>query len=45
MWAWIWIVALYALGIGLFQWLGGIGAAATAIQRWGRASGERRRLN
>jgi hypothetical protein len=43
MWGWIWIVVLYLFSIGLFRWLGGIGAAADAIQRWGRASGERRR--
>lgn len=43
MWDVIWIVALYALGIGFFQWLGGIGAASSAIQQWGRASAERRR--
>jgi hypothetical protein len=43
MWGWIWIVAVYLLSISLFRWLGGIGAAADAIQRWGRAVGERRR--
>jgi hypothetical protein len=43
MWSWIWIAVLYALGMGFFHWLGGIGAAANAIQRWGNATGERRR--
>jgi hypothetical protein len=43
MWSWIGVVALYVLGIGLFQWLGGIGAAADAITSWGRASSEKRR--
>jgi hypothetical protein len=43
MWGLIWIVVLYVLGIGLFHLLGGIDAAASAIQRWGHASGERRR--
>jgi hypothetical protein len=43
MWTWIWIVALYLLSISLFRWLGGIGAAADAIQRWGQSVGERRR--
>ncbi|HEY8406406.1 MAG TPA: hypothetical protein VIK66_00370 [Gaiellaceae bacterium] len=43
MWAWVWIVVLYAFGIGLFQWLGGIGAAADAIERWGHASAGRQR--
>jgi hypothetical protein len=42
MWSWLWIAVLYVLGIGFFRWLGGIGAAATAIQRWGHAVGERR---
>jgi hypothetical protein len=40
---WIWIAALYVLGIGFFRWLGGIGAAADAITSWGRATGERHR--
>jgi len=43
MWDWIWIGILYVLGMGFFRWLGGIGAAADAIQRWGHATGERRR--
>jgi hypothetical protein len=43
MWSWIWAIALYLLSIGLFRWLGGVGAAASAIQRWGHATGERRR--
>ena len=43
MWSWVWIVAVYLLSISLFRWLGGIGAAADAIQRWGHAVGERRR--
>jgi hypothetical protein len=42
-WGWVWIVALYVLGIGFFHWLGGIGAAGDAIERWGRATAERRR--
>ncbi len=36
-------VVLYILGIGFFRWLGGIGAAAEAIERWGHAAAERRR--
>jgi hypothetical protein len=43
MWQWIWIVAVYLLSISLLRWLGGIGSAADAIQRWGHAVGERRR--
>jgi hypothetical protein len=43
MWGWIWIATLYVLGIGFFRWLGGIGAAATALERWGHATAQRRR--
>ncbi len=43
MWGWIGIAALYVLGMGCFHWLGGISAAANAIQRWGHATAERRR--
>jgi hypothetical protein len=43
MWDWVWIGALYVLGMGFFHWLGGIGSAASAIQRWGHSHGERRR--
>jgi hypothetical protein len=38
MWDWVVIGVLYVLGIGFFQLLGGLGAAAEALQRWGRAS-------
>jgi hypothetical protein len=44
MWSWIWIGALYVLGIGFFRWLGGIGAASEAIQNWGRVTASRRRV-
>jgi hypothetical protein len=43
MWGWIGIAVLYVLGMGFFHWLGGIGAAAEAIQRWGHATAERKR--
>jgi hypothetical protein len=43
MWSWIVIGSLYVLGMSFFHWLGGIGAAADAISRWGHASAERRR--
>ena len=43
MWGWFWIIALYLLSVGLLRWLGGIGAAADAIQSWGHAVAERRR--
>jgi hypothetical protein len=39
---WIEIAVLYALGMGVFLWLGGISAAADAISRWGRSTAERR---
>ena len=35
---WIIIVALYMLGMGLFQILGGLGAAADALKTWGARS-------
>jgi hypothetical protein len=34
---------VYVLGIGFFRWLGGVAAAADAIQRWGRVTADRRR--
>jgi hypothetical protein len=40
---WIEIVLLYALGMGLFCWLGGLSSAADAFSRWGRAAAERSR--
>jgi hypothetical protein len=43
MWGWLLTGFLYVLGIGFFRWLGGIGAAADALERWGRATAERRR--
>ena len=43
MWEWILIAILYMLGIGFFRWIGGVGAAADAIQRWGHVTAERRR--
>jgi fermentation-respiration switch protein FrsA (DUF1100 family) len=42
MWGWLVIAVLYVVGIGFFRWLGGLGAAANAIQRWGQSVGERR---
>jgi hypothetical protein len=41
MWEWILIVGLYALGMGAFHVFGGLGAAAEAIENWGRASSAR----
>jgi len=43
MWSWVVIVALYATGLLLFQLLGGLSSAASAIQQWGRRSSEHRR--
>jgi len=45
MWGWIWIAVLYVLGMSFFWWLGGLGAAADAIQRWGHATADRRRTS
>jgi hypothetical protein len=42
--SWLLVGALYVLGIGLFRWLGGIGAASDAISQWGRATAARRRV-
>jgi len=39
--SWIGIALLYLLGMGLFRWLGGIGAAGNAISRWGSETAER----
>lgn len=39
---WIGIAVLYLLGMGLFCWLGGIGAAGDVLSQWGRATAERR---
>jgi hypothetical protein len=41
--SWIVIGVLYVLGIGFFQWLGGISAASDAIASWGRSTAEKRR--
>jgi hypothetical protein len=40
---WIVVIALYLFGIGIFRLLGGVGAASEALQRWGRATAEKRR--
>jgi hypothetical protein len=37
MWSWIIVGVLYVFGMGLFCLLGGLGAAADALQRWGRS--------
>ena len=42
MWDWIVILVLYALGMGFFHWLGGLGAAADALQQWVRAMSDAR---
>jgi hypothetical protein len=43
MWGWILVVGLYVFGMSCYRWLGGLGAAADAIQNWGHAAAERRR--
>jgi hypothetical protein len=35
---WIIIIALYALGMGLFQVLGGLSSAAEHLRKWGETS-------
>jgi len=35
---WIVVIVLYALGIGIFHLLGGLGAAGDALREWGRSS-------
>jgi hypothetical protein len=36
--SWIFILVVYALGLGIFCLLGGFGAAGDALRRWGAAS-------
>ena len=43
MWTWIVIGALYLVGMGSFQLLGGLGAAGDAFRQWGEAVARRRR--
>jgi hypothetical protein len=43
MWGWIIVIVLYVLGMAFFHLLGGLGAAAEALQRWGSASSTSRR--
>ena len=38
--SWIITIALYALGMGLLLWLGGVAAASDAISRWGRSTAD-----
>ena len=35
---WIIVIVLYAAGFAFFRILGGFGAAADALRRWGEAS-------
>jgi hypothetical protein len=35
--SWIVVAVLYVAGIGFFHWIGGVGAAADALRRWGRS--------
>lgn len=39
---WIVVCVLYALGMGFFHVLGGLGSAAEAFRRWGEASSRAR---
>jgi hypothetical protein len=38
MWSWIVTGVLYAVGIGSFRLVGGMGSAMDALREWGRAS-------
>jgi hypothetical protein len=38
MWSWIIVGVLYLLGMGLFQLLGGLGAAGEGFRRWGESA-------
>ncbi len=40
--SWILVVVLYALGIGLFHVLGGLGAAGAWFEEWGERSARAR---
>ena len=40
---WIIVIVLYVLGMAFFHLLGGLGAAAETLQRWGSASSSSRR--
>jgi hypothetical protein len=42
MWTWVFIIIGYAAGMLAFHLLGGITAAARAIETWGRTSSTRR---
>jgi hypothetical protein len=35
---WIVVIALYAVGMGLFHIFGGLSSAGEAIENWGRAN-------
>ena len=39
--SWIVTAVLYALGMGLLVWVGGIAAASDAISSWGCSTAER----
>jgi hypothetical protein len=42
MWSWLVVAVLYALGMGFFSLLGGLGGAAEAFQKWGSKTGSER---
>jgi hypothetical protein len=41
-WDWVIVGAAWVFAIGIFQLLGGVGAACDAIADWGRASSRKR---
>jgi hypothetical protein len=35
--SWVVVIVLYVIGMGIFHVLGGLGAAAAALEQWGRS--------
>ena len=44
MWTWLFIVAGYVALLFVFRIMGGLGAASSALEDWGRRSSVRRRV-
>jgi hypothetical protein len=43
MWSWIIIGALYLLGMGILNLLGGLGSAGEAFRQWGESHAAKKR--
>jgi hypothetical protein len=39
--SWVVVIVLYVVGMGVFHLLGGLGAAAEALEQWGRSRAPR----